>query len=263
MRRKTLRCLFLVLGLFSIIPVVAGANYFESDNVYFRANPNVIVKYAADLYFDVFEMDDSTYLRVNNTIVLLNITALNAAQATVVFNASGRDAIYEFGWQPANPYVSTLDGEITNLDVSAFSVPTLALNFTVNATAATTSVTSVYCGARGEPESVVGATSSSYNGSTTILTVNIIHASPTDISISWLTASTPAPSGFDAVIITLYRNIAFASIGIIVAVAGFLIIIMRGGETEDVPTMMIGVIAVIVGLVVILLIIGSIAGAIV
>jgi len=62
------------------------------------------------------------------------------------------------------------------------------LTFTVSAPSGTTSISKVYCGDKGEPMTVCtsnGTLAWSYNASTTILTLNVVHASPASILVDW------------------------------------------------------------------------------
>lgn len=62
------------------------------------------------------------------------------------------------------------------------------LNFTVSAPSGTTTTTKVYVGDKGEPTQVYtinGNLTSSYNASTTILTLNLLHDGPANILVDW------------------------------------------------------------------------------
>ena len=69
--------------------------------------------------------------------------------------------------------------------VSAISLSTNKLFFTVSAPSGTTSSTKVYCGHKGKPSSVSGADSWSYDNSTKILTAITSHSSNVQVLISW------------------------------------------------------------------------------
>jgi len=59
---------------------------------------------------------------------------------------------------------------------------------TIDSPTGTTSTTKVYCGIRGEPMAIYtvnGTLTWSYNASTTTLTLNVTHASPTRILVYW------------------------------------------------------------------------------
>lgn len=70
-----------------------------------------------------------------------------------------------------------------NATLSALSYTNEQLSFTVTDTG--TSTTSVYCGTNGEPTAVTGATSSSYDPSTTIETITVTHSSSQEIVLDW------------------------------------------------------------------------------
>lgn len=70
-----------------------------------------------------------------------------------------------------------------NTTITAGSLTSIALTFTVTGYSGLTSTTKVYCGGRGEPSSVSGADSSSYDNQ--ILTLTASHASSKSMSVSW------------------------------------------------------------------------------
>jgi hypothetical protein len=59
------------------------------------------------------------------------------------------------------------------------------LDYTVNAPTDVTSTTKIYVGSKGRPSDVSGATSWAYNSNLKIVTVNILHYSPSNIVLEW------------------------------------------------------------------------------
>ena len=72
-----------------------------------------------------------------------------------------------------------------NATLNSVSYQEPKLTFTVSASSGTISATEVYCGSKGEPTSVSGAGSWSFNASTRICTINIVHSSSQEIIVSW------------------------------------------------------------------------------
>jgi hypothetical protein len=71
----------------------------------------------------------------------------------------------------------------SNATITALTWDSYALTFTANASG--TSITTVNTMAKGEPLTVTGATSWTYNSTTKILTVTVEHASPATVEIRW------------------------------------------------------------------------------
>ena len=90
-------------------------------------------------------------------------------------------AYYNQTYKPTNPYlISTTEEIISSTYANA------KLTFTANNKfGASTSITKVYCGEKGEPTIVYGADSWSYNASTTISTLNVTHLSSARIVVYW------------------------------------------------------------------------------
>lgn len=79
---------------------------------------------------------------------------------------------------------------VTNLasSITSLSYASNKLTLTIDSPTGTTSTTKVFCGIRGEPIAIYTANGTltwSYNTSTTILTLNVTHASPTRILVYW------------------------------------------------------------------------------
>ena len=93
-----------------------------------------------------------------------------------------------FDLNPINhPYVAATN---VRAGITSHSWLNNKLTFTVNASSGVTSTTKVCCGIRGEPIAIYqvnGTLTWSYNASTTMLNLNVTHASPTRILIYWRT----------------------------------------------------------------------------
>jgi len=79
------------------------------------------------------------------------------------------------------------------------------LTLTIDASSSTTSTTKIDCGSRGEPRTIEGATNSSFNSGTNILTLNVTHASSQEIEIVWgisglIVTSIVAAAGFTSIV---------------------------------------------------------------
>lgn len=89
-----------------------------------------------------------------------------------------------------------------NLTITRFFEGTLSsriLQYTAYAPSSTTSTHNIYGGATlGEPIAVTGATSWSYNPTTYIITVTVLHSSPAVIEITWPTSPGAATSATSA-----------------------------------------------------------------
>ena len=75
-----------------------------------------------------------------------------------------------------------------NAMVTSFNYENNKLALTINGNSGQTSTTKVYCGDKGEPTAVYarnGTLTWSYNASTTILTLNIVHSGPANILVDW------------------------------------------------------------------------------
>ena len=80
-----------------------------------------------------------------------------------------------------NPYIYGLTiGEITSLSYSSDK-----LTFTVSAPSGTTSTTKVHAGDKGKPSKIKGATNWSYDDSTSIVTINVIHPDAEEVEVIW------------------------------------------------------------------------------
>jgi len=87
-----------------------------------------------------------------------------------------------------SPTITTTDLiAVTNLasNITALSYTSNQLTFTVSALSGATSTTQIYTADKGEPTSVSGASSWSYNSQTKILTLTAQHSSPVTITIDW------------------------------------------------------------------------------
>ena len=76
---------------------------------------------------------------------------------------------------------------VTNLasKITSLSYASNKLTLTIDSPTGTTSTSKVYCGNKGKPIEVTGATSWSYNASTMILTLNVMHDGPANLLVDW------------------------------------------------------------------------------
>ena len=81
------------------------------------------------------------------------------------------------------PYVQN----ITNGGITALSYLSGKTTFTVESSSGTTSITKLHSNCRGDPVSVTGATSWSYNPATNILTIIVTHSSAQIVEVHWPT----------------------------------------------------------------------------
>lgn len=215
MKKRKFHLLYLtavLVSLFSLSVHIVGAItpdptdvwYFDSSDVFWRPNNYVDIQYAEDLYLYAIDTDLDNQILVNTTVTLLSISSIDASEGTVDFTASGRDAEYSFAWSSSTPYISSVEGEITSLSIGEFQNSRLIL--TIAATSTTTSMTLINCGNRGEPQTINGVTNSSFNAGTSILTLNVTHASSQEIEIVWgvsglIVTSVVAAAGFTSIVL--------------------------------------------------------------
>lgn len=104
------------------------------------------------------------------------------------------DKIYMIDLSNVPLYDYTADDENIQLRyllggvLQSFTYANRKLTLTIDATSGTTSTTKVYCGDEGEPTAVYatnGTLTWSYNASTTILTLNVVHDGPANILVDW------------------------------------------------------------------------------
>ena len=138
-----------------------------------------------DTSFDIREL--------TGAIMLLNCT-VTIGDETRVMDIYGGDAIGLFYSQEmllsavadnnddlknnSNPYIWNVTRAITALSFSSTK-----LSLTVQAATGEKSITRVYCGDKGEPISVSGASSWSYDSQTKIVTLNVLHTSSKEIIV--------------------------------------------------------------------------------
>ena len=72
-----------------------------------------------------------------------------------------------------------------NANITITKIDPTEIHYTVNAPTFTYSVTKVYVGNKGKPSDVNGDLSWSYNSNLKIVTVNVLHQSPSDIILGW------------------------------------------------------------------------------
>jgi len=83
------------------------------------------------------------------------------------------------------PYIVSLSCS----SIDSISFDNFKLTFVVSSE--TTSTTKIYCGSEGEPTTVSGATSWSYDSTTKICTITATHSSVKEVVVSWATGDNP------------------------------------------------------------------------
>lgn len=127
-----------------------------------------------------------TYMTVGSANV--TISALNLAQRTISLTSDGTNTILGWSWTTTEPYLSQVSGNLTSVEVGTYQEVSLyesSLAFTVGAPTGNTTQTVVCCGSLGQPTSITGATSASYNSETTMLTVSLTHSSNSEVALNW------------------------------------------------------------------------------
>jgi len=114
-------------------------------------------------------------------------------------------------------------------NLTAISYEPLKLTLTLSATG--TSTSRIWCGDEGEPITVTGATSWSYNSSTKICTVTISHSSSKQVVLDWYPP-------FFSIVDLVTSMMPFLPIIVIPVVFGFVIVaIFKGGGKEIIYVM--------------------------
>ena len=72
-----------------------------------------------------------------------------------------------------------------NANITITKIDSIEIHYTVNAPTYTFSVTKIYVGNKGKPLDVSGDLSWSYNSNLKIVTVNVLHQSPSNIILEW------------------------------------------------------------------------------
>ena len=72
-----------------------------------------------------------------------------------------------------------------NANITITKICSMEIHYTVNAPTYTLSVTKIYVGNKGKPLDVSGDFSWSYNSNLKIVTVNVLHQSPSNIILEW------------------------------------------------------------------------------
>lgn len=123
---------------------------------------------------------------------LLKITGTRVLYEDSMILKGRKDNVY-YGrcYGTFSPTIDTNDlVVVTNLasNITSLSHASNKLTLTIDSPTGTTSTTEVYCGIRGEPTAIYTASGTltwGYSPSTTILTLNVTHASPTRILVYW------------------------------------------------------------------------------
>ena len=158
-----------------------------------------------------------------------------------------------------------LDGSIDSYsphyaDIMSSSLTTNKLTFTISAPSGTTSTTKVYVGDKGEPTSVSGATSWSYDDTSKILSITRLHSSPATIEILFW------PSGVPSVIVAFRTNI-YITLGFLAMLpllfgAILLVGVARGGkfESSSILALLVLSVGLTIGIVIVYAILGGLVG---
>ncbi len=127
---------------------------------------------------------------------ILRITGTRIVSLTnTVLNQRTSDGIY-IGRYYATPTVTTNVTDfiaLTNKEANITSTSYVLnkLNLTINSPSGTTSTTLIYVDDKGEPPTVSGATTWSYNNETKIVTTNILHTGPQQVTLDWTDHNPP------------------------------------------------------------------------
>jgi len=116
----------------------------------------------------------------------------------------------DFGFQVENANLTVTDFFEANADT---------LTFDVVANSGVNSITKVYCGGKGEPVSVSGATSYAFNNATNVLMANVTHQSNQQIVLDWSQAGVES-NPWDMAVAISYMGVAL--FGVLIVVAGVL-----------------------------------------
>jgi len=127
------------------------------------------------------------------------------------------------------------------------------LTFTVSAPSGNTSITKVYCGNKGKPERVTGATYWSYNSATHICTVTVIHSNSKQVVLDW--NKTPTAMLYGMILAIL----PFTPLVILPFVFGLLILAVKTGVGAEIENLVFYIFALAIGIVIMAIIIGTLS----
>lgn len=135
---------------------------------------------------------EQAILKITGTRILYEDSMILQGRSSSVYYGK-----YYGSWNPTTAVNDLI--AVTNLqaNITSFSVSSETLHLNIVSPSQTTSVTYVYCGSRGEPVSVSGTTSWSYNSNTKIATLNVAHSSWQGVTISWATMPYVPPDRYD------------------------------------------------------------------
>jgi len=202
----------LFLGFLS--PFLAKADLTFNSGVIIHLS-NSIITIGETIEFTHFIIEDdrlyfssTAYLDgLENVALTLNDLDLNLG--IISFTANGTYIDYVLRWSKPEPYLTELEGSITSLSLNGFEEDSLV--FSVGGNSGTTSTAQVYCGSLGEPSSVTGASTWSYNPITEVATASGTHASDIVFTFLWLEEEPPTPSGDGALFWSPQVNFGFGS----------------------------------------------------
>jgi len=144
---------------------------------------------------------------------------------------------------------------VTNLasNITSVSYANNKLTLTITSPSSTTSTSKVYCGNKGKPERVTGATYWSYNSATHICTVTIIHSSSKQVVLDW--SETPTARLYGMILAIL----PFAPLVILPFVFGLLILAVKTGAGAEIENLVFYIFALAIGIVIMAIIIGTLS----
>lgn len=174
---------------------------------------------------------------VIDTSELVGLWKIYEGSGSTIYDRSGENhhgtvngASWETGicvdWYPMSSLNIQTD---YNTTLTSASYTTNQLTFNISASAGVTSTTEVYCGSHGEPTSVSGATSWSYNGASQVATVRVLHQSTETVSLRWTdyerTRNVIVSRGLIAISLVSVSFVLIVAFGIIMFTSG-----QAGGE---------------------------------
>jgi len=139
-----------------------------------------LLKYLGIPYFHVYGHSHPSELSIMQSFLTwakanINIRVVSYNAFLFNYRLNLFDSIY---------FVNAKYDQITKKTLSEYS-----FTFISSAPSGTTSTTKVYCGDKGRPQDVEGASSWSYDDGTNIITINVVHSSSKKVIIHWAAIS--------------------------------------------------------------------------
>lgn len=177
---------------------------YKLDTAFAMLKSNIVRFFVFDN--DTFDLTYTTwtYLETQGSYVLVNIMSTekdyssNSEFISWVANevSNFKSGAREIAFEEKRPmtalqnYIKTsgVDGlmlfsENASAEITGASFSNDKLSFTLNASSGTTSIAQIYCGDKGEPISVSGASSWGYDSQTKIVTLSVLHTSSMEIIV--------------------------------------------------------------------------------